>query len=50
MSRRDIRQEHKDSEGDPMLRAQRRQLHEEWANQNAIGAAAALALELIGDD
>jgi flagellar biosynthesis protein FlhB len=23
-----------------MLRAQRRQLHEEWANQNAIGAAA----------
>lgn len=39
MSRRDIRQEHKDNEGDPMLRAQRRQLHEEWANQNAIGAA-----------
>jgi flagellar biosynthesis protein FlhB len=40
MSRRDIRQEHKDNEGDPMLRSQRRQLHEEWANQNAIGAAA----------
>lgn len=40
MSRRDIRQEHKDSEGDPMLRGQRRQLHQEWANQNAIGAAA----------
>jgi len=39
MSRRDIKQEHKDNEGDPMLRAQRRQLHEEWANQNAIGAA-----------
>jgi type III secretion protein U len=39
MSRRDIRQEHKDSEGDPMLRAQRRQMHEEWANQNAVGAA-----------
>lgn len=39
MSRRDIKQEHKDNEGDPMLRAQRRQLHEEWANQNSIAAA-----------
>lgn len=39
MSRRDIRQEHKDNEGDPHLKAQRRQMHEEWANQNAIGAA-----------
>ncbi|WP_336970716.1 EscU/YscU/HrcU family type III secretion system export apparatus switch protein [Sphingobium aromaticiconvertens] len=39
MSRRDIKQEHKDNEGDPMMRAQRRQMHEEWANQNAIGAA-----------
>lgn len=47
MSRRDIRQEHKDSEGDPMLRAQRRQLHEEWANQNAIGAAAKANVLLV---
>lgn len=39
MSRRDIRQEHKDSEGDPMLKSQRRQMHEEWANQNAIQSA-----------
>lgn len=39
MSRRDIRQEHKDSEGDPHLKQQRRQMHEEWANQNAIAAA-----------
>lgn len=39
MSRRDIRQEHKDSEGDPMLKSQRRQMHEEWANQNAVAAA-----------
>lgn len=39
MSRRDIKQEYKDNEGDPTVRAQRRQLHEEWANQNAIGAA-----------
>ncbi len=39
MSLRDIRQEHKESEGDPMLKSSRRQLHEEWAGQNAIGAA-----------
>lgn len=39
MSRRDIRQEHKDSEGDPHLKQQRRQMHEEWANQNAIATA-----------
>jgi type III secretion protein U len=39
MSRRDIRQEHKDNEGDPMLKQQRRQMHEEWANQNAVASA-----------
>ena len=39
MSRRDIKQEHKDNEGDPMLKQQRRQMHEEWANQNAIASA-----------
>lgn len=39
MSMRDIRQEHKENEGDPMLKGNRRQLHEEWASQNAIGAA-----------
>src|SRR3546814_944798 len=47
MSRRDIRQEHKDNEGDPMLRAQRRQLHEEWANQSAVGAAAKANVLLV---
>lgn len=39
MSRRDIRQEHKDNEGDPHLKSHRRQMHEEWANQNAIASA-----------
>lgn len=39
MSLRDIREEHKDNEGDPHIRASRKQLHQEWANQNAIGAA-----------
>ncbi|SDA36238.1 flagellar biosynthesis protein FlhB [Sphingomonas sp. NFR15] len=47
MSRRDIRQEHKDSEGDPLLRQQRRQMHEEYANQNAIGAAGAANVLLV---
>ncbi len=44
MSHRDIRQESKDAEGDPHLRAHRRQLHQEWASRNAVeqtrGAAA----------
>ena len=39
MSLRDIRQEHKESEGDPLIKSNRRQMHEEWANQNAVGAA-----------
>ncbi len=38
MSRRDIRQEHKDTEGDPMIRGKRRELHQEWARQNAFAA------------
>jgi type III secretion protein U len=39
MSLRDIRDEVKESEGDPHIKSNRRQLHEEWANQNAVGAA-----------
>ncbi len=39
MSLRDIRDEVKENEGDPHIRASRKQLHQEWANQNAIGAA-----------
>jgi type III secretion protein U len=39
MSLRDIRDEHKENEGDPHIKANRRQLHEEWASQNAVGAA-----------
>jgi type III secretion protein U len=34
MSRRDIRQEMKDDEGDPYIRQRRKQLHQEWAQQN----------------
>jgi type III secretion protein U len=39
MSMRDIRQESRENEGDPLIKSNRRQLHEEWANQNAVGAA-----------
>lgn len=39
MSLRDIRQEMKDGEGDPHIKQQRRQLHQEWATQNAQAAA-----------
>lgn len=61
MSIRDIREEHKDNEGNPLIKSNRRQLHEEWANQNAVGAARgasvlvvnpthiAIALEYDGD-
>ncbi len=38
MSRRDIKQEHKDNEGDPLVKNQRRQLHQEWAQQNMLAA------------
>ncbi|MEV8520863.1 type III secretion system export apparatus subunit SctU [Dyella marensis] len=36
MSRRDIKQELKDNEGDPMVKGRRRQLHQEWAQQNTL--------------
>lgn len=39
MSLRDIRQELKDSEGDPYVKQQRRQAHEEWNQRNAQAAA-----------
>ena len=39
MSLRDIRDEVKENEGDPYIRQQRKAMHQEYANQNAIGAA-----------
>lgn len=39
MSRRDIKQEMKDAEGDPHVRSQRRQMHQEWSQQSATQAA-----------
>jgi type III secretion protein U len=39
MSLRDIRQEIKESEGDPHIKQHRRQAHEEWSQRNATAAA-----------
>ena len=38
MSRRDIRQEFRDTEGDPYIKQRRRQLHQDWAQQNMLEA------------
>jgi type III secretion protein U len=38
MSRREIRQELKENEGDPMIKSRRRQLHQEWSQQNTLAA------------
>jgi type III secretion protein U len=47
MSRRDIKQEHKEDEGDPQVKSMRREMHQEWANQNAIGATRGSAALLV---
>ena len=39
MSLRDIKQEYKDNEGDPIIKQQRRQAHAEWSQQNSAQAA-----------
>ncbi len=38
MSIRDIRQESKENEGDPYIKGRRRQLHQEWAQQNMLSS------------
>jgi type III secretion protein U len=47
MSMRDIKQEMKDDEGDPHVKGRRREMHQEWANQNAVGAAGGSAALLV---
>jgi flagellar biosynthesis protein FlhB len=39
MSMRDIKQEHKENEGDPLIKQQRRQAHQEWSQHSAMDAA-----------
>ncbi|GLQ95581.1 type III secretion system export apparatus subunit SctU [Dyella acidisoli] len=38
MSRREIKQELKENEGDPMIKSRRRQLHQEWSQQNTLAS------------
>jgi type III secretion protein U len=47
MSMQDIKKEHKDDEGDPYIKGARRQMHEEWANQSAVGATGGAAALLV---
>lgn len=39
MSRRDIKQEFREDEGDPYIKQRRKQLHQEWAQQNMKSGA-----------
>jgi type III secretion protein U len=39
MSRRDIKQEYREDEGDPYIKQRRKQLHHEWAQQNMKAGA-----------
>ncbi len=47
MSRRDIKQEYKDDEGDPQIKSMRREMHQEWANSNAAGATRGASALLV---
>lgn len=47
MSRRDIRQEAKDLEGDPTVKARRRELAQEWAQSNAVGSVRGAAALVV---
>ncbi len=47
MSLRDIKQEHKDDEGDPHVKGMRKQMHEEFANQSAVGSTGGAAALLV---
>lgn len=47
MSIRDIKQEHKDNEGDPMMKGQRRQLQQEWAQESGTQAARSASVLVV---
>lgn len=47
MSMRDIKQEYKNDEGDPHIKQHRKQMHQEWANSNAVGSAGDAAALLV---
>ena len=37
MSPDEVKREYKESEGDPLIKSKRKQLHQEMANQNTLG-------------
>jgi type III secretion YscU/HrpY family protein len=47
MSRRDIKQEMKQDEGDPHMKGHRRELAQEWAQTGAVGATAGASALLV---
>jgi type III secretion YscU/HrpY family protein len=47
MSMRDIKQEHKENEGDPLIKQQRRQAHQEWSQESARSAARSANVLLV---
>ena len=47
MSIKDIKKEHKDNEGDPMLKGQRRQLQQEWSQESATNASRAASVLVV---
>lgn len=47
MSVRDIKKEHKDNEGDPMLKGQRRQLQQDWSQESSNQAARSASVMVV---
>lgn len=47
MSISDIKKEHKDNEGDPMLKGQRRQLQQEWSQESSNQAARTASVMVV---
>ncbi len=47
MSRRDIKQEFKENEGDPQLKQERKQRHQEWSSQGGPAAARSATALLV---
>ncbi len=47
MSKSDVRREQKDDQGDPQIRSQRKRLHQQWANQNALDATRSATALLV---
>lgn len=47
MSVQDIKKEHKDNEGDPMLKGQRKQLQQEWSQESANNSARSASVMVV---